>query len=99
MLEYVDPTYIPEGCSQTRLVEYGLNLLDICNRAAGGNIESRYGPKGIIAKVLFGSPIDASARFDERGGPSKAAIAALSDEVNGSFERLIAELEKRIESE
>jgi hypothetical protein len=95
-LEYVQPSYIPKGCSEIRLVEYAMILQDVCNRVEGGNIDSRYCPKGLVAKVLVGAPIDASDRFDQAGGTSRAVVGNLNNEIRRAFDELNTDLEVRI---
>ena len=58
VLMYVDPSYITLPCSIERMNEYALNILDVVNRMRGGNINSRYSPKGKEALVFIGDAID-----------------------------------------
>ena len=57
VLQYIDPGYINPPCSSGRACEYVLNLLDVLNRVRGGNINTRYTPKGKRAMVSFGEPV------------------------------------------
>ncbi len=61
-LEYLDPSYIDGGATEKstliRMAEFSMILRDITNRIGGGNIDSRYSPKGKTAHLLFGEPID-----------------------------------------
>jgi hypothetical protein len=95
LLEYVRPDYIHQDGSITRLAEYGMNLLDLCNRIAGGNVDSRYFPKRMRARVLFGEPIDASAYFEGSGGPSRTKLKKLDTELASAFDKLVTDLESR----
>ena len=73
VLEYLDPAYLfssrtPEAhamqvCSESegigdRVCEYGLILLDLINRMAGGNIDTRYTPPHKRVRVIAGEAID-----------------------------------------
>ena len=98
VLEYVDLAYIPAGCGTTRLVEYGLNLLDICNRMRGGNIDSRFMPRSIEPHVLFGDSIGASELFDSAGS-ARRVVARLEHTIRASFEELTGRLERLVEPE
>ena len=103
LLEYVRPDYIDANPSVKRLAEYGLNLLDLANRMTGGNINSRYSPKGKRAYLLFGKPIDASGHFRTQARPpapgtgtadaGKSAVASLNELLRSAFDDLVVELE------
>lgn len=93
LLEYVHPGYIGRGCTETRLVEYGLNLLDLCNRMEGGNVDSRFLPKGMEARVLFGEPLDASGFFEGSGLMLRPRLSKFDAAVKSAFEDLVGELE------
>ncbi|MBN1686154.1 MAG: hypothetical protein JW852_05840 [Spirochaetales bacterium] len=95
LLEYVGPDYIKPGCTSTRLVEYGMNLLDLCNRISGGNVDSRFFPKRMRARVLFGEPVDASAYFEGPAGMSRIRLRKFNAELRSIFDGLVARLEER----
>jgi hypothetical protein len=95
LLEYVQPDYIHEGCSATRLAEYAMNLLDLCNRINGGDVDSRFFLKGMNAKVLFGEPLNASAFFEDAHGFRRPKLGSLNRKIRSTFERLVRQLEDR----
>lgn len=99
ILMYIRPEYIAGSPSTLRLVEYALNLLDIANRMAGGNIDTRYSPRGKRARLLAGEPIDAAAVLRDPQRTPKQAIQALNDGVYASFQSVSAELERRMTAE
>jgi hypothetical protein len=99
VLMYLRPEYVADSPTSLRLVEYALNLLDITNRMAGGNIDSRYSPSGKQARVLMGTPIDAAAAFRNAEQTSKQAIQGLNEDVYRAFQSLSADLERRMSVE
>jgi hypothetical protein len=99
ILMYIRPLYIPKGCSEHRLMEYSLNLRDVLNRLAGGNIDSRYTPPHKCARILVGSPIDAREVFASHPDSPRTAIHQLNEMVHDSFRALSWELEERMISD
>jgi len=95
LLEYVQPDYIAPGCSLTRLAEYGMNLLDLCNRISGGDVDSRFFCKGMRARILFGEPIDASAFFERTKGMMRQKLSGLDADIRSTFNNLVKQLEER----
>ncbi|MFA5448052.1 MAG: hypothetical protein WC233_07220 [Sphaerochaeta sp.] len=57
VLEYLDPSYITENPTPSRMAEVALTLLDVLNRLRGGTINTRYSPKGKEGGLYFGNPI------------------------------------------
>ncbi len=99
VLMYVRPEYIAGDPGPHRLGEYALNLLDVVNRVSGGNIDSRYSPKGKRGRLLAGSPIDAGSLLRAPGRSPKEAISALNSRIRGELVTLSAELEGRLTEE
>ena len=98
LLEYLQPGYIPSGCSTKRLTEYALNLLDLTNRIRGGNIDTRYAPSGKRAHLLFGEPIDASGCLDAAAS-ARDSTGSLTGRTQAAFEALAHDLEMRQSSD
>jgi hypothetical protein len=90
VLEYLDPSYIDPCCDTTRACEYVLNLLDILNRLRGGDISSRYHPRGVTAVVRAGEPLDARTWLG--ANPGKASRLALHEEIGARMQTLSEEL-------
>lgn len=95
LLEYLQPDYIHDGCSATRIAEYAMNLLDLCNRIGGGDVDSRFLHKRMKAKVLFGEPINASEFFEGAAGSWRSKLDALDRHIKSIFESLVQQLEER----
>jgi hypothetical protein len=95
LLEYVRPDYIPPGCTSTRLIEYGMNLLDLCNRMQGGNVDTRFFQRGMRARVLFGKPVNASMFFDEAAGTMRHKLTRFDAKIEKIFGSLVGSLEER----
>jgi len=85
VLEYVQPDYIGPGASLNRLVEYALNLADVENRLMGGDVSSRYSPKGKQVRIRIGEPLEVRRLCSGAGpGPrsrAKAVLEALGDSL------------------
>ncbi|PKL28101.1 MAG: hypothetical protein CVV46_08015 [Spirochaetae bacterium HGW-Spirochaetae-2] len=82
VLQYVDPSYIAAPCSTGRACEYALSLLDVLNRVQGGNINTRYSPKGKKALVSVGSPVRVSEIGETTKGLSrKERLSKLSEAI------------------
>ncbi|HCG63076.1 MAG: hypothetical protein A2Y31_13630 [Spirochaetes bacterium GWC2_52_13] len=82
VLQYVDPSYIAAPCSTGRACEYALSLLDVLNRVQGGNINTRYSPKGKKALVSVGSPVRVSEIEKTAMGLSrKERLSKLSEAI------------------
>ncbi len=93
VLEYLDPGYINLPCQPQRFCEYALNLLDIVNRMEGGDISTRYSPKGVQAFALPGHPISAADHFSgtaANGG--RTAQKQLTGEIFRQLQKLSEKL-------
>lgn len=90
VLEYLDPSYIDAPCGLTRRCEYALNLLDILNRLKGGDISSRYHPRGVTAVIRAGEPLDARTWLGEK--PGRESRRALYEETGSRMQSLSEEL-------
>lgn len=99
ILMYLRPEYIESSPSSHRLAEYALNVLDVTNRVAGGNIDSRYSPPNKRARLLAGSPIDAAEVLRRPGTTPKTAINELNREVYSKLTELSADLEARMSAD
>ena len=99
VLMYVRPAYIAVSPSVHRRAEYALNLLDVTNRIAGGNIDSRYSPGGKRARLLVGEPINAGEILRKPGRSAKSAAGVLNQRVHDDFVELSLALERRMQRE
>ena len=86
VLEYVDPRYLlsaPEGSQ--RPCEYVLNLLDVLNRLRGGDINSRFYPRGHRAVVKAARPV---SLLEWTGGKefTRAGRRALTERIHQILE-------------
>lgn len=93
-LEYLDPSYIETHCSIGRAVEYALLLVDLLNRLLGGNINTRFSPKGKLGALHIGSPIEVTLNEASR----KAQINVLNKTIFESLQHSSSELEQWWES-
>ncbi len=97
VLEYVRLSYIEPPFSAGRGCEFILNLLDLINRTAGGDIGSRYSPSGQTAVMLAGEPLTFSPGTDtpqvRRGEAErirneiKTAMQTASEELEQKWEK------------
>jgi hypothetical protein len=94
VLVYIDPEGIAEEPSTSRLIEYGLTLLDLQNRIVGGNIDSRYTPRRRTALLLAGETINASAVLEHNTG--RKGLDQLTEDVREALARDSLEIERRI---
>jgi hypothetical protein len=94
VLEYIDPSYIAAPCSAGRACEYALNLLDVTNRLSGGNINTRYSPRGKAALVDVGKPIRLS-KIQAKGtaGNRKKRLQQISEAVSDSLQDVSRSME------
>ena len=92
VLQYVDPSYINEPTPIGRMSEYALNILDVINRIKGGNIDSRYTPKGKHAFVYIGESISPAY---ESSMSRKEKRNSIDRNVFSSLQRVSKELEKK----
>jgi len=90
VLEYLDPSYIDAPCSPACHCEYALNLLDILNRLKGGDISSRYHPRGVTAVVRAGEPLNARTWLGD--SPDRESRRILHGETGVRMQRLSEEL-------
>lgn len=58
ILEYITPSYIEDIEDKNRYIEYGLNLLDLYNRFNGGNISTRWSPRGKVVRISSGNILE-----------------------------------------
>lgn len=99
VLMYLRPEYLAGSPGVHRRAEYALNLLDVTNRIAGGNIDSRYSPGGKRARLLVGDPIDAGVILRKPGRSSRTATGELNQRVYDEFTALSLALEGRMQQE
>lgn len=88
VLQYIDPDYISPPCSSGRACEYVLNLLDVLNRVRGGNINTRYTPKGKRAMVSFGEPVRLQEIRQLEGLPRKERLKAITEIVRDALDEV-----------
>ncbi len=94
VLQYIDPAYIKSPCSAGRASEFALDLLDVINRAQGGNINTRFTPSGKQALVEIGTPLRVSELFPGGSTPSrKARLDRLTKEVFNSLQAVSEHME------
>lgn len=99
VLEYIDPSYIASPCSAGRACEYALNLLDVTNRLSGGNINTRFSPRGKLALVDVGKPVRLSEiQAKETTGNRKKRLQQISDAVYRGLQEVSQSMEDRWES-
>lgn len=120
VLEYLDPAYLfsprtseahaMQVCSASegigdRVCEYGLILLDLINRMAGGNIDTRYTPPHKKVRVIAGEAIDVRSVLhseppDSASGPDtvSAELARIRSgtRVKDHVGRLHSEIDRRL---
>ena len=98
VLQYLDPAYIAAPCSAGRACEYALNLLDVIQRAEGGNINTRYSPKRKRAMVDIGKPIRLS-QLGEAGdsGSRKERLRHITHQVQRELQTVSEEMEQHWE--
>ncbi len=97
VLEYIHMSYITPPFSAGRGCEFVLNLLDLINRAQGGDISSRFSPKNQKSVVLAGPPIVYDASSDEGMG-RRESLDKITSDVKAALEQASAELEREWES-
>jgi len=73
------------------LVEYAQNLWDLGNRLSGGAISGRLTVRPRRALVIVADPIDADAASRESGTDRRAAVAALTADLDSAYRRCIEE--------
>lgn len=88
VLQYIDPDYISPPCTSGRACEYVLNLLDVLNRARGGNINTRFTPKGKHALVNFGEPVRLKEIRQLEDLPRKKRLRVLTDTVRDALDEI-----------
>jgi hypothetical protein len=92
VLEYVDPSYIFPPTSLHRMSEYALNILDVINRMKGGNINSRYSPKGKHAFVYIGESLNFEKNADVSRKEMKDTVLY---QVNSALQEVSSKLEEK----
>lgn len=99
VLEYIDPSYIVAPCSAGRACEYVLNLLDVTNRLSGGNINTRYSPRGKLALVDVGVPVRISEVSSHNPkGNRRHKLQQITETVFEGLQKVSQEMEPRWES-
>jgi hypothetical protein len=94
VLQYIDPAYINAPCSAGRASEFALDLLDVINRAQGGNINTRFTPLGKKALVEIGTPLRVSELFPAGSMPSrKARLETITKNVFNSLQAVSEHME------
>ena len=91
VLEYVRPDYIGPGASLNRLVEYALNLADVENRLLGGDVSSRYSPRGKQVRIRVGRPLEVRRLCAGAGPGLRSRTAAVLKALRGSLQELSEE--------
>jgi len=94
VLEYVRPDYIGPGASLNRLVEYALNLADVENRLMGGDVSSRYSPRGKQVRIRIGEPIEVRRLCSGAGTRPRSRAAAVLEVLRCRLQELSAEENK-----
>jgi hypothetical protein len=94
VLQYVDPAYIAAPCSAGRACEFALNLLDVINRAQGGNINTRYSPMGKDALIDVGKAVRVSELLpSDKTVPRKARLDLITKEVHHALQTISEQME------
>ena len=99
VLEYLDPSYIYPGCSLGRCCEYVLDLLDIINRMKGGNINTRYTPKGKEAALYIGEPMNLSTLLEGTDLTRRQRLDYITDSSQYLLQQVSEQLEEVWERE
>ena len=98
VLEYIDPSYIAPPCTAGRACEYALNLLDVVNRMEGGNINTRYSPRGKDSMVHIGTPLRLSQVLNTAPSSTrKRQLKSIMDSVHTSLDTTSKEMESHWE--
>ena len=98
VLEYIDPSYIAPPCSAGRACEYALNLLDVVNRLEGGNINTRFSPRGKEALVYVGTPLRVHELLQKGSADTrKKKLRTIIEAVHAALDSTSGEMEKRWE--
>jgi hypothetical protein len=95
VLEYVRPDYIGEEASLNRLVEYALNLADVENRLLGGDVSSRYSPRGKQVRIRVGEPLEVRRLCQEAGPGPRARAGVVLEAMRQCLGTLSEEEEER----
>jgi hypothetical protein len=95
VLEYVRPDYIGPGASLNRQVEYALNLADVENRLMGGDVSSRFSPRGKRVRIRIGEPLEVRRLCAGAGPASRSRTAAVLEALRGGLQELSTEEEWR----
>ncbi|MDC7123947.1 MAG: hypothetical protein PQJ46_00170 [Spirochaetales bacterium] len=96
VLEYIHMSYITPPFSAGRGCEFILNLLDVINRASGGEISERSTPSGTEAVLIAGEPIIYSDN-SKKGLGRRDFIEKVRTDVKESFIKTSKELEQKWE--
>lgn len=99
VLQYVDPAYIAAPCSAGRAEEFALDLLDVVNRARGGNINSRYSPHGKQALVEIGEALHiGELGILGKDIPRKERLNRINDAVTAALQHTSQQMESHWET-
>ncbi len=98
VLEYIHMSYITPPFSGGRGCEFILNLLDLINRADGGDIESRLNIHGQKAVILAGEPLVYDDDSHE-GISRRDSLEKIRSDVKSAFDKASAELELKWETQ
>ncbi len=94
VLQYVDPAYIEAPCSGGKACEFALNLLDVINRAQGGNINTRYSPRGKETLIDVGKAVRISELLPkDKTLPRKARLDLITTEVYNALQATSEQME------
>jgi hypothetical protein len=99
VLQYIDPDYIKSPCTSGRACEYALNLLDVLNRAQGGNINTRYSPKGKRALVKVGTSLKLTDIGQYAPLSRKEKVKTVTHMVHTSLDTTSKQMEEILEDE
>lgn len=86
ILEYITPSYIENITDQNRYIEYGLNLLDLYNRFKGGNISTRWSPRGKVVHITSGETLEYKTTNSKQ--EKRAQITLLTEQLNKEFNKI-----------
>ena len=91
VLEYIHMSYIAPPFSAGRGCEFILNLLDLVNRASGGDISSHSSPSGQKAVILAGEPL--LYRPEPPSGGRREFLDGIRSNVGAALQAVSEDLE------
>lgn len=92
VLEYLDPAYLGDTPTPSRMAEVSLTLLDVINRLNGGTINSRYSPKGKVGGLYIGTPLRLNDLVSEGSG-RKERLARIQGAVSAALQETSESME------